>query len=173
MEWSLLCWIGSIKKHLSGVETAKTQVHHRKGLRSFTPTEPIPETKTTTGEWKLVPEVAIKHGDLYARAWESEYVRVLFDSNQVEPDLLISHGTTLQSDLIDDETCANPSITPEGCRLNFLKETGYIVEQIRFWILSLTRIRTRSFINLFTQNWYHRGTKYTLCHNPKPECTSG
>ena len=61
--------------------TNETQVLHRMRLRLFIPRQPIPGVQTTLQEWKLDPEVIIKHDDLYAKAWESEYETPFFDSN--------------------------------------------------------------------------------------------
>ena len=53
--------------------TNRTQVLHRMQKRNFTPRQPIPVIRLTPRESKLVPEVSLKHDDLYARAWECEY----------------------------------------------------------------------------------------------------
>ena len=50
-------------------------------LRQFTPHQPTPDIQITPREWKPDPEVIIKHDDLYARAWECEYEKPIFDSN--------------------------------------------------------------------------------------------
>ena len=68
------------------LKTDKTQVLHRMGFQLFTPRQPIPDVQTTSQEWKPDPEVIIKHDDLYARAWESEYITPIFDNGQHEPD---------------------------------------------------------------------------------------
>ena len=64
------------------IGTNKTQILHRMRLRHFTPRQPIPETPVTPGEWQPDPEVIIKHDDLYARAWECEYDKPIFDSDR-------------------------------------------------------------------------------------------
>ena len=50
-------------------------------LRQFTPRQPITETPVTAREWQPDPEAIIKHDDLYARAWECQYDKRIFDSN--------------------------------------------------------------------------------------------
>ena len=84
-------WIGSyiVEKALPNnnylvrkLGTNKTQVLHRMRLRLFTPRQPIPDVQTTSKEWKPDPEATIKHDDLYARAWESEYETPIFDNGQ-------------------------------------------------------------------------------------------
>ena len=41
----------------------------------------IKDTPVTPREWQPDPEVIIKHDDLYARAWECEYDKPIFDSD--------------------------------------------------------------------------------------------
>ena len=50
-------------------------------LRQFTPRQPIPDIQITPREWKPDPEVITKHDELYARAWECEYEKPIFDSD--------------------------------------------------------------------------------------------
>ena len=50
-------------------------------LRQFTPRQSIPDTPVTPREWQPDPEVIIKHDDLFARAWECEYDKPIFDSD--------------------------------------------------------------------------------------------
>ena len=66
--------------------TNEPQVLHRTRLRRLTPRQAILDVKPTSREWKPDPGVTIKHGDLYARAWESEYETPIFDNGQREPD---------------------------------------------------------------------------------------
>ena len=88
-----LRWLGAyiVEKALPNINylvrklgTNKTQVLHRIRLRSFTPRQPIPDVQTTAQEWKRDPKVIIKHDDLYARAWESQYGAPTFDNDQHE-----------------------------------------------------------------------------------------
>ena len=57
----------------------KTQVLHRTRLRLFTPRQPIPDC---SHEWKPDPKVILKHDDMYARAWESEFETSIFENDQ-------------------------------------------------------------------------------------------
>ena len=84
--------------------TNKTQVLHYMRLRLFAPRQPIPDIQTTSQEGKLDPEVIIKHDDLYARAWESDYETPIFDNGQHEPDHDNSPEITVRHDLANDET---------------------------------------------------------------------
>ena len=88
--------------------TNKTQILHRMRLRQFTPRQPIPDTPVTPREWQPDPEVIIKHDDLYARAWECEYDKPIFDSdrnNLVSPN---SPEVTVRSGEALDETRSTP-----------------------------------------------------------------
>ena len=50
-------------------------------LRQFTPRQPIPHTEITPHEWKPDPEVIIKPGGLFARAWDCDYEKSILDSD--------------------------------------------------------------------------------------------
>ena len=93
--------------------TNKTQVLHRMTLSLFTPRQPIPAVPTTSQEWKLDLEVIIKHDDLYARAWESEYETPIFDNGQDEPDSDNSPEMAVRHDLPNDETWTIPGTIEE------------------------------------------------------------
>ena len=90
------------------IGTKKTQILHRMRLRQFTPRQPIPDIPVTPTEWQPDPEVIIKHDDLYARAWECEYDKPIFDSdrdNLVSPN---SPEVTVRSGEVADETRSTP-----------------------------------------------------------------
>ena len=55
---------------VSKTGTNKTQVLHCMRMRQFTPRQPPADTQIKPQEDKPDPEVILKHGDLYARAWE-------------------------------------------------------------------------------------------------------
>ena len=50
-------------------------------LRQSTPRQPIPDIPITPREWQPDPEIIIKHDELYARAWDCEYDKPIFDSD--------------------------------------------------------------------------------------------
>ena len=90
------------------IGTNKTQILHRMRLRQFTPRRPIPDIPATSREWQPDPEVIIKHHDLYARAWECEYDKPIFDSdrdNLVSPN---SPEVAVRSRKAADETRSTP-----------------------------------------------------------------
>ena len=61
--------------------TNKTQVFPRMRLRQFTPRQPLLDKRITPRKWQPDPEVVIKHDDLYARAWDCEYDKAIFDGD--------------------------------------------------------------------------------------------
>ena len=73
------------------IGTKETQILHRMRLRQITPRQPIPDIPITPREMKPDPKVVIKNDDWYARAWECEYEKPIFDSdynNLVTPKIL-------------------------------------------------------------------------------------
>ena len=90
------------------IGTNKTQILHRMRLRQFKPRHPIPDTPVTPREWQPDPEVIIKHDDLYARAWECEFDKPIFDSdrdNMVTPN---SPEVSVRPEEAADETRSTP-----------------------------------------------------------------
>ena len=77
-------------------------------LCSFSPRQPISDVQSPAQEWKPDPAVIIKHDDLYARAWESEYETSIFDNDQHEPDSGNSPEVTVRHHLPNEQTCTNP-----------------------------------------------------------------
>ena len=49
-------------------------------VRQFTPRKPPADIGITPEQWKPDPEVSLKHDDLYARAWECEWEKPIFDA---------------------------------------------------------------------------------------------
>ena len=95
------------------IGTNKTQILHGMRLRQFPPRQPIPDTPFTPREWQPDPEVIIKHDDLYARAWECENDKPIFDSDR---DNLVSANSpevTVRSGKTADETRSTPGTIQE------------------------------------------------------------
>ena len=146
--------------------TSKPQVLHCMRLRSFTARQP--DVQTTSQEWKPDPEVILKHFDLYARAWESEYETPIFYNGQHEPDKYNSLKISVRHDLPNDETCTipgtlqedSPEILPHTDEIGDGNDTYHYIEpdaEVDVEPLSPTDINPRS-------------TKYGLRHNLKPIC---
>ena len=92
------------------IGTNKTQILHRMRLRPFTPRQPKPDTPVRPCEWQPDPEVIIKHYDLYARAWEREHDKPIFDSDR---DSLVSPNppeVTVRSGEAAVETRSTPGM---------------------------------------------------------------
>ena len=137
-------------------------------LRQFTPRQQLPDIPITPREWQPDPEILIKHGDLYARAWECEYDKPIFDcdrDNLVAPN---SPEITVLSEDAADESRSTPGTIPES--------SPEIVPQI-----------DRSYDGTDTDHYMQpdadtnveqidptptnpRSSKYDLRHNPKPNC---
>ena len=56
----------------------------------------------------------IKHDDLYARAWECEYEKPIFDSDYNDAATPHSSGITIRTDKGTDETSTVPNTIPEN-----------------------------------------------------------
>ena len=148
--------------------TNKTQVLHRMRLRLFTPRQPLADIQTTSQEWKPDTEVTIKHDDLYAGAWESEYETPIFDNDQHEPSNANSREITVRHDLSNDETCTipgtiqedSPEVFPHTDEGSDGTDTDQYMEpdaEANSEQLSPTDAKPPI-------------TKYDLRHNPKPKC---
>ena len=148
--------------------TNKPQVLHCIRLRLFTPRQPIPDVQLTSHEWKPDPEVIIKHDDLYARAWESEYETPNFDNSQYEPDNDNSPEITVRHDLPNGETFTTPrtiqkdsrEIFPHTGEIGDGTDTDHYMEpdaEVDVDPFSPTDVNPRS-------------TKYDSRRNPKPNC---
>ena len=146
----------------------KTQVLHCMRLRFFTPRLPIPDVQTTSQQWKPDPKVIIKHDDLYARVWESQCEKPIFDNNQHEADSDNPHEITVTHDSPNDKTCTipgtiqedSPEIFPHTDEIGDRTDTNHYVEP---------EAETSS-EQMSPTNNNPRSTKYDLRHNPKPSC---
>ena len=94
----------------------KTQILHQMRLRQVTLHQPIPDTPVTPREWQPDPEVIIKHDDLYARSWECEYDKPIFDSDRDNTVVPNSHKVTVQPEGAVDETKSTSGTIQEDSR---------------------------------------------------------
>ena len=138
-------WIGPyivekvLPNHNYVVRTNKTQILHRIRLRQFTGRQPIPDIPVTPREWQPDPEIINKHDDLYARAWECEYDKPLFDSdsdNFVSPN---SPEVIVQSGEEADATRSTPGMTQDSSNIP-PTQTKWLTEPIRITTCSLMRL---------------------------------
>ena len=77
-------------------------------LHHFTPRQTIPDISVTPRDWQPDPEVIIEHDDLYARAWECEYDKPIFDSDRDNMVVPNPSEVTVQPEEVADETRNTP-----------------------------------------------------------------
>ena len=65
------------------IGTNKTQVLCRMRIRQFAPRQPPTDVRITPQVYKPDPDVSLKHDDLYARAWEYDYEKPIFDVEKI------------------------------------------------------------------------------------------
>ena len=116
-------WIGPYNKEeaqpgsnylIRKFRTDKTQVLQLMRLPHFTPRQFILDIQIKPGEGKPDLEVINKHNCLYAKAWECDYEKPIFDSvykNAVTPN---SPGITVQCELAANETSIIPGTLRES-----------------------------------------------------------
>ena len=149
------------------IGTNKTQILHRMWLRQFTSRQPIPDTPVTPREWQPDPEVIIKHDDLYARAWECEYDKPIFDSdrdNLVSPN---SPEVTVRSGEAADERSTpgtiqadSSDISPHAVEIDDGTDTNHHMQPDA----------DNSVEQIDPTPTNPRSSKYNLRHNPRPNC---
>ena len=148
--------------------TNKTQILHRMRLRQFTPRQPIPDTPVTPREWQPDPEVIIKHDDLYARAWECEYDKPIFDSDRDNLKLPNSPEVTVRSGEAADETRSTPGNIQDDSS-DSLPHTDEIEDGTNtYHYMQPDADTTVEQIDPMPTN--PRSAKFDLRHNPTPNC---
>ena len=86
-------------------------------LRQFTPRQPIPNTPVTPREWQPDPEVINKHDDLYARAWECEYDKPMFDSDRDNMVIPNPPEVSVRREEAADETRSTPGTIQDSLEI--------------------------------------------------------
>ena len=122
------------------IGTNKTQSLHRMRVQKFIPHQPLPFIPITPREWQPVPEVVIKHDDLYARAWEREYDEPTIDSDYDNLAIPSSPKLTIRSEQTADETRNIPGTMPESPHKLFLGHIHRMTEGTWIATRSLMRI---------------------------------
>ena len=127
-------------------------------LCQFTPRQTIPDIPVTPHEWQPDPEIIIKHDDLYARAWECEYDKPIFDDDRDNmvvpnsPEVTVQPEGTIQED--------SPEVLPHTDELADGTDTDHYMQSdadISVEPIDPTPTNPRS-------------SKYDLRHNPRPNC---
>ena len=76
-------------------------------LRHFTPRQHLPDVQITPQEWKPDPGLGVKHDDLWAEAWESDYERPTFDAEYDNTVPLKSTAILVLSNLPTEQTATH------------------------------------------------------------------
>ena len=150
------------------IGTNKTQILHRMRLRQFTPRQPKPDIPVTPREWQPDPEVIIKHDDLYARAWECEYDKPIFDSDRVKLKSPNSPEVTVRSGEAADETRSTPGTIQEDSS-DTLPHTDEIEDGMNTDHYMQPDADT-SVEQIDPMPTNPRSAKYDLRHNPRLNC---
>ena len=149
---------------LRNIGTNKTKILHRMRLRQFTPRQPIPDIPATPCEWQPDPEVIIKHDDLYARAWECEYDKPIFDSDRVNLVSPNSPEVAVRSRKAADETRSNTrgllKYSPRADEIDDGANTDHHIQPDA----------DNSVEQIDPTPTNPRSSKYDLRHNPGPNC---
>ena len=122
------------------IGTNKMQVLRRMRMSQVTTRQPIPDIQITPREWKPDPEVIIIN-DLYARSWEREYEKSIFNSDCNNPVTPNSPEDTVRYEVAADETSTTPGTIREISPENFPGQTDRVTKRIRITTYSLIRIR--------------------------------
>ena len=150
------------------VESDKTPVLHRIRQRQFTDHQITLDVQKTAWVWKLDPKVINKQIYLYARAWELENEKPIFDSdynNAVPPN---SPENTIRYELAADKTGtipgtireSSPEIFPQVDRSCDGTDVDHYMEPDADTSVEQPHPTPTK----------PRSSKYSLRHNPVPNC---
>ena len=150
------------------IGTKKTQNLHRMRLRQITPRQSIPDTPVTPREWHPDPEIIFKHDELYARAWECEYDKPIFDSERDNMVIPNSPEVSVRPEEAADETKSTPGtiqedppeILPHTCDMDDGTDTDHYMQPDK----------DTSVEQIDPTPTNPRSPKYDLRHNPRPNC---
>ena len=137
-------------------------------LRQLTPRQPLPDAPVTPSEWQPDPEVIIKHDDLYARTWECEYDKPIFDSDRDNMVILNSLEVSVQPEEAANETRSTPGtlqedssgIFPHTDDIDDGTDTDHYMQPDADTSVEQTDPTPTN----------PRSLKYDLGHNPRPIC---
>ena len=91
-------------------------------MRQFTPRQPATDILITPQEWKPDPEVSLEYDDWYARAWECEYKKPIFDAEKDNATSPNSPETPKLYDLSTEEMWSTPG-TPQDSSQEIFPQT--------------------------------------------------
>ena len=150
------------------IGTNKTQILHRMRLCQFTPRQLIAGTPVTAREWQPDLEVIIKHDDLYARAWECEYDKPIFDNDRYNMVLPNSPEVTVRSEKAAGETRSTPGTIQEDSSEIFphTDEIGEGTDTDHY----MQPDADTSVEQIHPMPTNPRSSKNDLRHKPRPNC---
>ena len=140
-------------------------------MRQFTARQLLPDIRSTPQERKPDAEVSLKHDDLYARAWECEYKKPIFDTENNNATPPNSPEFPVQSDLLTEETWNTPG-TAQECSREIFPQTEHLCDVIDTNPYVEPDVETSS-EQSNTSPTKPRSSKYNSSHNPKPNCSDG
>ena len=153
---------------LRKIGSNKTQVLHQMRMRQFTRRQPPADIPVKPQEHKSDPEVSLNHDDLYARAWEYDYEKPIFDAENNNATPPNPQEIPVQSDFSTEEMRNTPGKTHE-CSPEFFHHTHGVSDVTDTYphmepdVESSSKQPRNSPTN-------PRSSKYNLRHNPKPNC---
>ena len=150
------------------IGTNKTQVLHRLRMRQFTPRQPPADIRITPQKRRRDPDVSLKHDYLYARAWECDYERPIFDAekNIVTPPT--SPEIPVQSDISAEGVRKTPG-TAHDYSPEILPQTEVLCDVTDTYPDMEPDVEISSEQSSSSPT-NPRISKYNLRQNPKPNC---
>ena len=170
-------WIGPyiVEKVLPNINylvrkigSKKTQVLHRIRMRQFTTRQPPADIAVKPHEYKPDPEVSLHHDDLYARAWEYDFEQPIFDAENDKAAPPNIQEIPLQS-VYSTEEMRNTPGNPHVCSPEIFPCT-HEVSDVTDTCPHMEPVVESSSEQTESSPTNPRSSKYSLRHNPKPNC---
>ena len=150
------------------IGTEKTQVLHRMRMRQITPHQPPADIQIKPQEDGPGPEVSLKHGDLYARAWEYDYELPILGAENNNATPPIPHKIPMQSEFSTEEMRNTPGTTHE-CSPEIFPQTDEVSNVTDTYPHMEPDVEPSS-EQPENGPTNPRSFKDNLRHNPKPNC---
>ena len=137
-------------------------------MHHFTPRQSPADIRLTPQELKPDPEVSLKHGFLYGRAWVCEYKKPCFDAKNNIATPPNSPYIPVKSDLSTEETRNTPATAQESSREVFpqTEELCDVTDTYPYTELVMETCSEQP--NNSPTN--PRSSRYNLHHNSQPNC---
>ena len=137
-------------------------------MRQFTPRQLPADIRVKPQEYKPDPEVSLKHGDLYARAWEFDYQQPNFDAKNNNAASPNATEIPIQSDLSTEEMPNTPR-TPHECSPEIFFPADEVSDVTDTYPHMEPDVESSS-EQPENSPTHTRSYKYNLRHNPKRNC---